>query len=221
MNNSGQPVNLISSNQTEKTTIMQAASRDDVIISKGNIDLVVLKYMAQQVRVTLHALDQYDDESLPLLYFLKDRPARTHRIALYNPQWLLQNHNISFVGFVSMKKEIVDPLVNQQLNALDEVMLTELLGITGIASYSSLELRPGHWYNLVLLSDLVARDHLRTSENHKYAAQELSPDYYKWIRLHSGTIHGGLAARTFELRQTKYYTFQEGLQRVKIRALTY
>lgn len=200
---------------------MQAASRDDVIISKGNIDLVVLKYMAQQVRVTLHALDQYDDESLPLLYFLKDRPARTHRIALYNPQWLLQNHNISFVGFVSMKKEIVDPLVNQQLNALDEVMLTELLGITGIASYSSLELRPGHWYNLVLLSDLVARDHLRTSENHKYAAQELSPDYYKWIRLHSGTIHGGLAARTFELRQTKYYTFQEGLQRVKIRALTY
>jgi hypothetical protein len=201
--------------------VKQVAAGDDTIVSKGNIDLVVLKYMAQQVRITLHTPDQYDDDSLPLLYFLEERRARTHRIALYDPQWLLQNRDISFVGFVSMKKETIDPLIANQLQSIDEAMLTELLGIAGIAAYSSLELRPGHWYNLVLLSDLVARDHLRRSENHKYAAQELSPDYYKWIRLHSGTIHGGLAARTFQLRQTKYYTFQEGAQRVKIRARTY
>ena len=48
-----------------------------------------------------------------------------------------------------------------------------------------------------------------SSQYHARAAQELSPRYYRHIRLHGGLLPGGLlAARAPLLTHTKYYDFE-------------
>ena len=75
-------------------------------------------------------------------------------------------------------------------------------------SYSSLELRTGRWYNLVLFRNASTKEHIKSSETHNYAAHQLAPRYYEWIRLHNGIIPQGLAQCCLVLQTTKFYTFQ-------------
>lgn len=181
------------------------------IVQKANQDLIVLRYMAQQVRV--HTIlqaqvpGQTASASLPWLYSLNERQRRSHRIAIYQPQPLLQKQDLAFVGFVSERHHAADSKVVDRLNAVDQDMLSELVHVPGLLSYSSLELRTGNWYNLVILQSLAAKSHFHTIGIHRYAAYELSPHYYAWIRLHRGSLRGGLSCGKLLLRGTKYYTF--------------
>jgi len=177
------------------------------IVQKAGQDLIVLRYMAQQVRVMLQVPGQTESAPLPWLYSLEERQRRSHRIVLYQPQALLQKQDLAFVGFVSGKQQTLDRRVVDRLNAVDQDMLSELVHIPGLLSYSSLELQTGNWYNLVILQSLAAKSHFHTIGTHRYAAYELSPHYYEWIRLHSGSLRGGLACGQLLLRGTKYYTF--------------
>jgi hypothetical protein len=186
------------------------------VVHKSKIDLVVLKYMAHRIRALLTTLEHHQTGQVPLIIFPQERRARSHRIVLYHPHYFQQNHDIAFVGFVGQQKPPVDALIGQEISELDERMLTELRGMGGVAGYSSLELRPGCWYNLVLLHGLTAKERLGSSQVHNHAAHKLAPKYYQWIRLHNGTIFGGLAPSLFTLRQTKYYSFPEGIPRVNI-----
>jgi len=63
------------------------------------------------------------------------------------------------------------------------------------------------WYNLVLLSDAAVREHVKGSTTHAYAAYQLAPLYYEWVRLHHGILPNGLAQGDMQLLSTKYYTF--------------
>src|SRR5437763_295547 len=66
---------------------------------KENLDLVILRYMAQRIYVTLYLLDEPADPSRPLLYYSEEGRKHTHRIAIYRPQELLPNSGLDFVGF--------------------------------------------------------------------------------------------------------------------------
>ncbi len=177
------------------------------IVQKANQDLIVLRYMAQQLRVMLQVPGQAASASLPWIYSLDERQRRSHRIAIYQPQSLLQKQDLAFVGFVSGRQRSADSKVVDRLNAVDQDMLSELVHVPGLLSYSSLELRTGNWYNLVVLQSLATKSHFHTIGAHRYAAYELSPHYYAWIRLHSGSLRGGLSCGNLLLRGTKYYTF--------------
>jgi hypothetical protein len=190
-------------------------------LQKSKQDLVVLKYMAQQMRVTLQAPGQMEDASLPWSYYLNERQRRTHRILLYQPQSLLQKHDLAFVGFVSGRQQNADPEIVDRLNATDYDMLSELTHVPGLLSYSSLELRAGRWYNLVVLKSLEIKSHFHTIGAHRHAAYELSPHYYEWIRLHSGSLPGGLAGGKMALCGTKYYTFPGNGQRPHVQEHVY
>jgi hypothetical protein len=177
--------------------------------SPGKQDLVVLTFMTQRVRVTLHALEPTMPESLPLLYTLTERRQRTHRLVIYHTQALLQKQDIAFVGFVSRRRSRVDPFIASELERIDTQMLTELVTLPGLFTYSSLELRPGTWYNLVLFKDATTKDHLKAITAHQYAAYKIAPHYYDWIRLHNGTLPGGLPQGTLHLHTTKHYSFPD------------
>ena len=82
-----------------------------------------------------------------------------------------------------------------------------------------MELRNGNWYNIVLLSDADAKKHIRSAETHVYAAYQLAPRYYEWIRLHSGVIPGGLDQVELMLQKTRYYVFQRTQPRPVIREM--
>ncbi len=200
----------MSNNSNQQTTTFDAVAGQS--INKVKPDLVLLKYMAQQLYITLQQPDSSSTTTEPLFYSLEDCHKRTQRIVVYKPQELLLPRRLSFVGFVSGKRHILNSSILNEIERIDELMVAELINISGIYSYSSLEVRPGRWYNLVVFHNAEAKVHLKESRTHAYAAYQLAPQYYEWIRLHNGIMPDGLARQNLLLQSTKYYTFPEGQQ---------
>jgi hypothetical protein len=190
-------------------------------VNKVKPDLVILKYMAQQLYITLQQPDSQGTTAEPLLYSLEDCHQRKQRISLYKPQELLLSRRLSFVGFVSGRQPALCASIQNEVERIDELMVAELVNIAGIFSYSSLEVRPGRWYNLVIFQDAETKVHLKNSHTHTYAAYQLAPQYYEWIRLHNGIMSGGLAQQELLLQSTKYYTFPEGQRHPDMYEITY
>jgi hypothetical protein len=170
-------------------------------------DIVLLSYMAQRIFITLYLLDEAADPSQPLLYYLEEGQKNTHRIAIYRPRELLLNNELNFVGFISKKLQPGDSQVIEEIRAVDKKLIVELRNTPGLLSYSSLELRDGGWCNLVLFNGPELKMHLQQSETHAYAAYQLSPCYYDWVRLHHGIMPAGLARNAMLLQKTKFYRF--------------
>lgn len=190
-------------------------------IRKGTSDLIVLKYMTQRVRLTLHQLEQPTMPAHPLIYNLQERHGRIHRIALYQCQELLQRKSLNFVGFISRKQKQLDSSITDEIHAIDQKLVAELIAHPSVLSYSSLELRTGIWCNLVLLSDNEAKRRFQGTQTHAYAAHQLAPRYYEWIRLHSGSMPNGLFHETMRVQKTRYYTFQPTQHKPSIQELVY
>jgi hypothetical protein len=184
-------------------------------------DLVLLRYMAQRIYVTGYLIDEPLDPSQPLLYYAEEGRKHTHRIAIYRPEVLLLNNKLDFVGFISRKQQPGDLQVIEEIRVVDKKLIVELKNTPGLMSYSSLELRDGRWCNLVLFSDTETKLHIRNSETHAYAAYQLSPRYYEWVRLHNGIMPGGLARNEMLLQKTTYYLFQGPHEKPTMREITY
>jgi hypothetical protein len=184
-------------------------------------DIVLLRYMAQRIYVTLYLLDEPTDSSQPLLYYSEEGHKHTHRIAIYKPQELLVNNKLDFVGFISRKLQPEDPHVIEEIRAIDKKLIVELISTPGLMSYSSLELHDGRWCNLVLFSGAETKMHIRNSAMHTYAAYQLSPRYYDWVRLHNGIMPTGLARNEMQLQKTTYFVFQGPHEKPTIRELIY
>jgi hypothetical protein len=188
-------------------------------VNKSKLDLIVLRYMTRSVHLRL--LREAVVAEMPSLYYSEERRGRMHRIVIYDSQELQVQQNLAFVGFVSRKQQSLSASIVEDIHEVDRKLVTELVGAPGMLSYSSLELHTGNWYNLVLLNDLTAKRHIRNSETHKYAAYQLAPRYYEWIRLHNGILPGGIARCELVLQKTKCYTFQMITSRPIVRELTH
>ncbi len=188
-------------------------------VNKGRLDLIVLRYMARSVHLTL--LKEVATPTMPSLTYFEERRGRTHRIAIYDLQELQVQRNLAFVGFVSRKQQPLLDSIVEDIYEVDKKLVAELVGTPGMLSYSSLELRTGNWYNLVLFNDPVTKRHIKDSATHRYAAYQLAPRYYEWIRLHSGIMPGGIARCDLVLQKTKHYTFQMITSRPVVRELTF
>lgn len=175
------------------------------------LDLLVLRYMAQKVHALL--LNSEASRALPSVCYAEEHRGRIHRIVIYGQQEFLLKEGLLFVGFISGIQEYVSLATMQEIHRVDKVFIAELASNAGLLSYSSLELNKGHWYNLVLLSDQAAKAFFKESSTHRYAAYQLSPQYYAWIRLHNGIMPGGLEGNAVVVQSTKYYTFSEIGQR--------
>jgi hypothetical protein len=191
------------------------------IIGKGIRDVIVLRYMAQKIRMVLHGIEQPVAALSPLSYSLEVRHHRRQRVILYDPAFLLRNTALSFVGFVSGKQKTVDPSIENEMQRVDALLTKELVHAPSLLCYSSLELGPGKWYNLVLLTNFNIKTHLQNSSTHCYGAYQLAARYYEWIRLHSGIITDGLCTSTLLVQKTKYYTCQAPEPHFTVRELTY
>lgn len=187
--------------------------------SKGKFDLVVLRYMLQKILVTVRAQAQFVDK--PLRYSFEERHKRTHRMILFALRDLLAENRLAFVGFVSSRRQKLDQRIIDELFRVDQQILGEIAHIPGLLSYSSLELHAGNWYNLVIFRDSSTKHYFDTMETHRYAAHHLSLDYYEWIRLHNGTLPGGLVQQEMVLRSTRYYRFPGMHQPPTVRELVY
>ncbi len=208
----------MSTHYAEPTTLEHSAG---LYLKKGKLDLVILKLMAQRLYLTLHQLDQPANTLQPLLYTLEERHKRVHRIALYRPGELLAPRPLLFVGFISGRRRPPDQSVLNEIHKIDQKLVVELMNISDILSYSSLELRTGRWYNLVIFTNETTKDELKKNSTHTYAAYHLAPQHYEWIRLHNGVMPGGLAQQDMRLKSTKYYVFPDTQRRPIMHRLEY
>src|SRR5690242_10092846 len=93
------------------------------IVRKGKLDLVILRYMARRVYIALPSCNHVTTASLPLLYYLDERRRRIHRIAIYNPEALLLNNQLAFVGFISGKLRPTRPSIGADLRIVDKKLV--------------------------------------------------------------------------------------------------
>ena len=112
-----------------------------------------------------------------------------------------------FVGFFGQRRRDVTVA---RINLLDEDLLAELAQQPGVLAYYTLELADGDYGNLVLFNSEEAKRHWSNSQLHIDAVRELAPDYYNSVRIHNGTVPGGLLRDTpLLIERTKYYDYDQ------------
>jgi len=97
--------------------MLMATMQEMSDVSKGKLDIIVLRYMARRLHLTLHQLDQPDSlrRTRSQVYKLQERGGRTHRIAIYQPEKLLAQVPLSFVGFISARQKLLRPSIIQAI----------------------------------------------------------------------------------------------------------
>ena len=169
-------------------------------------DLPILTYMAEQAFQMLEQHQRYGAHSLPMIAYQDATPAQSHRIVTY-ARPMPEDTNLPFVGFISCRDFSSDNTISSRLTEVDRQMVHELSHMKNLLSYSSLQLHDGNWCNLVVFTAPQAHEGLLASPIHQFAAHQLAPFYYRWIRLHHGIIPMGKLVNGLELSKTKYYTF--------------
>jgi|GEM_PF-6981445 len=144
-----------------------------------------------------------------LFFFARERRGRTHRIVIYHAGDLSLGHDLPFVGFISGRRRTALPAIGSEIEQLDRQLVAELANAPAVLSYSSLQLHSGNWYNLAIFRDAGGKTIFHRMDTHTYAAHEIAPRYYDWIRLHHGIIVGTLADGVLHLQYTRHITFDE------------
>ncbi len=169
-------------------------------------DGATLSYMLEDLRALLARMATGEMSVIPyqsnewLVHGLKRRVIVANAMGLHN------RRTVCVVGFFGERHLERDHTPLEEANA--EIVL-EFRNFPGILSYSSMELPDGNWANLVLHDIPEVREYWRASERHARAAQELSPLYYQTVRIHNGTLAGGvMSGRTIAIERTKYWDYR-------------
>ena len=193
------------------------------VLSKRISDGRILRHMIRALSITLDAPGERADYRLGQahvptdenrstsleIFFVQERRGRTHRIVIYHARDLSPGQDLPFVGFISGRRRTAPPAIGSEIEQLDRQLVAELANAPGVLSYSSLQLHSGNWYNLAIFRDAGGKTIFHRMDTHTYAAHEIAPRYYDWIRLHHGIIVGTLADGVLRLQYTRYITFDE------------
>lgn len=179
------------------------------VLSKRVSDTRILQHMARALYLTLNTPDGRADHEQTLIFFAQEKRGRAHRIVIYHADDLALGHDLPFVGFISRKSQPMLTTISAEIEQLDRQLVGELANAPGVLSYSSLQLRTGNWYNLAIFGNAGAKTIFHRLDTHTYAAHQVAPHYYEWIRLHHGIIVGTLAEGSMHLHYTRHITFDE------------
>ncbi len=139
------------------------------------------------------------------LFYLEEAEGRSHRVVIAHWDALRRGASLMVVGFFGQRRPGADEL---EVHMADSVLLQEFVDHPDLLSYSSLQLAHGQWGNLVLFRRVEGLQHWNRSPFHARVAAEISPRYYRSIRLHNGRLPGGLfGGAPIRIVQTKYYDF--------------
>jgi hypothetical protein len=165
-------------------------------------DHAVLSYMLEDLRALLGPETEVEAYQ-PFEWTVHDLKRRA---IVCNPSSLRGGRaDVSIVGFFGERHMDMDSTPLEEANA--DIVL-EFRDYPGVLSYSSMELVDGNWANLVLHDKPDTREYWRASRRHAEAAQDLSPFFYRTVRIHNGLLPEGLwSGRTIAIQSTKYWDF--------------
>ncbi len=155
-------------------------------------DLPTIERMLRKVRELVPHVTQLPPELGPLSLAFRDGDHRGHRLVVLRPHALGAAAELALVAFFGERRSDVS---DAPLHRVDTELIEELRDHPGIVSYSSLELGASTGANLVLATDPRSLEHWQRSERHALVARDLAPRHYHAIRIHVGSVPGGLAAR--------------------------
>jgi hypothetical protein len=168
-------------------------------------DTARLRHMAHQL------VDTYDDPVVcdfapgKRAICQSDPQGRHFRIYYIQPQLLFSLKEITVVGFFGQKRPGAD--VKPLLRA-DKRFEAEFHHHPGLLSLSTVRLPDGDFGNLVLFTNPEAKDNWNYTPLHRDLVAEISPPYYKTIRLNNGQLPEGLASPDdLVLEKVKYLDF--------------
>ncbi len=194
----------------------QVADRPFTDLSRSQQDLALMRRILASLIRLLAAPHEWPAPPQPLVV-RGDDEQRVTREVVCNRAALSASDPLFVVGFFGHRRGDRDPTI---LNAVDDDLIHEFTLHPGVLSYSSFELDDGNYVNLVLMQGPEARAHWRTNSRHTYAARELAPEYYAFIRLQNAILPRGLAdPDALALVATKYYDYQQEPPWQAVRAL--
>ena len=152
-------------------------------------DLARLRSMVHQL------VDTYDDPVVcdftpgkrPVCQ--SDPQGRHFRIYYVQPDLLFNLKDITVVGFFGKKRSDADI---KPLLAADKRFEKEFSNHPGLLSLSTVRLPDGDFANLVLFTDPKSKDAWNDTPIHRDTVSEISPPYYRSIRLSNGVLPDGL-----------------------------
>jgi hypothetical protein len=140
-----------------------------------------------------------------------------HLLVVPDRRALLQANGLTVVGFFGRPREDVNHTV---LYELEDELVTRMAdyAAVGLLSYYDLEFVKGAYGNLVLFSTPDVPKEWSADAVHRRAV-EISPGHYHEVRLHRGSIDGGLIdGGDLTIMSTRYFDFKsptiwQGLRR--------
>ncbi len=169
-------------------------------------DLQILGYMLEDVRGLMGELYEGAISIRPYepLYWRVHGLGR--RTVLCDPMRLGERRDICVVGFFGERLFGPDATA---LEKADAAVVLEFQHYPGILIYSSMELSDGNWGNLVLHTAPEDREAWRGGDTHARAVAELVPIHFRTVRIHNGTLSGGLAGgKAIRVERTKYWDYR-------------
>jgi hypothetical protein len=168
-------------------------------------DLALMRRMARQLVATYDdpVVCDFGPHKRPICQ--SDPLGRHFRIYYIHPQLLFTRKQLTVVGFFGHKRPGAD--IKPLLRA-DERFEREFHRHAGLLSLSTVRLPGGDFANLVLFTDPDAKEMWNFSPVHRDLVAEISPPYYRYIRLNNGVLPDGLAApNALRLIRVKYLDY--------------
>jgi quinol monooxygenase YgiN len=169
-------------------------------------DLQILTYMLEDMRGLMGELYEGTLSIRPFepVYWRVHGLGR--RMVLCDPMRLGERRDICVVGFFGERHFGPDTAA---LEKADAAVVLEFRDYPGILSYSSMQLPDDNWANLVLHTVPEDREAWRGGETHKRVVAELAPIHYRTVRIHNGTLRGGLTGgKAITIERTKYWDYR-------------
>jgi hypothetical protein len=154
-------------------------------------DFLTIERMLKKVRELVPHTTGLPFHLGPVSLAFRDADGRGHRLVVLRPNALAGDAELALVGFFGERRTDIS---DAPLHQVDSELIEELRDHPGIVSYSSLDLGDGKGANLVLASDRQTLEVWQRSNRHAYVAKDLAPRHYAAIRIHVGSVPGGLGA---------------------------
>jgi hypothetical protein len=169
-------------------------------------DRQILAYMLEDVRGLMGEMYEGAISIIPYSPIMWKVHGLGRRTVMCDPMRLGERRDICVVGFFG--ERIFGP-DSSALEKADAAVVLEFQSYPGILSYSSMELADGNWANLVLHTAPEDREAWRGGETHARAVAELAPRHFTTVRIHNGTLPGGINAGTsIRIDRTKYWDYR-------------
>lgn len=168
-------------------------------------DLGVLNHLLEDLRARLRQATASETVLLPYQVLTWHENGLTRRIVMCDPDALVEDPEVLIVGFLGNRRS------TDEANLIDEFdfdVISEFRQYPGILSYSSMELIPNQWANLVVHREVTDREAWRRSAIHIEAAEDLSPRVFHSVRIHNGRVHGSVVGDgSVRVDITKYWDY--------------